>query len=195
MPDSLGASGRQRHRTSVAWEWWACRWSGEGRLTRQHRVLQGLLGHHVGKTAEDGLQGVAELHQVLGLPGQAVLLTAAGQGSPRGAERAWGERGQVGSLLSGLEGAPTVPDRQGQRPTHPRGGDRRTSLPMGSSGQRDRGPLTLMGEAGGPALPTGSSGQRDQGPLTLVEETGGPACPRAAQAAERVCSHMEHGAA
>ena len=51
------------------------------------------------------------------------------------------------------------------------------------------------GEGPGPALPTGSSGQRDQGPLTLVEETGGPACPRAAQAAERVCSHMEHGAA
>lgn len=111
---------------------------GEGRLTRQHRVLQGLLGHHVGKTAEDGLQGVAKLHQVLGLPGQAVLLTASGQGSPRGAEGAWGERGQVGSLLSGLEGAPLSPTG------------------------RDRGPLTLVGETGGPALPTGSSWQRSR---------------------------------
>lgn len=63
---------------------------GTGMLTRQHGVLQGLLGHHVGKTTEDGLQGVAELHQVLGFPDQAVLLTAAGQSSPRGAEGTWG---------------------------------------------------------------------------------------------------------
>lgn len=90
VPGSLGASGMQRH---------VAVWAGSsghaasggagggvGGLTGQHCVFQGLLGHHVGKTTKDGLQGIAELHQVLGLPGQAVLLAAAGQGRPRGTE-------------------------------------------------------------------------------------------------------------
>lgn len=49
-----------------------------GVLTREHGVLESLLGHHVSEAAEDGLQGVAQLHQVLGFPRQAVLLLAAG---------------------------------------------------------------------------------------------------------------------
>lgn len=80
----------QRYGTGVGWEPWARHWwwwpGGRGVLTRQHCVLEGLLGYHVGEATEDGLQGIAEFHQVLGLPGQAVLLTAAGQGRPWGAE-------------------------------------------------------------------------------------------------------------
>lgn len=88
---TLGASGRQRHRTSVPGNGGHAA-AGERRLTRQHRVLQGLLGHHVGKTAEDSR--AAEAHQVLGLPGQAVLAStamarAAAHGALKVPGRAW----------------------------------------------------------------------------------------------------------
>lgn len=90
VPGSLGALHVQRY--VVVWTgnggYAASSGAGGwvGGLTGQHCVLQGLLGHHVGKTTKDGLQGIAELHQVLSFPGQAVLLAAAGQGRPRGTE-------------------------------------------------------------------------------------------------------------
>lgn len=78
VPGSLGSQAFEDLRHSTV--------SQGGVLTREHGVLESLLGHHVSEAAEDGLQGVAQLHQVLGFPRQAVLLLAAGEGRPRGAE-------------------------------------------------------------------------------------------------------------
>lgn len=118
------------------------------------------------------VSGRCRAHQVLGLPGQAVLLTAAGPGQPTGALKVPGSVGRWGPLCLGWRGL----------------------APAG----RGRGPLTLVGETGGPSSARAAAGS---GGRCAPRWSTGPPCvgglgfrPEALTFLSKVTSDREHRA-